>query len=100
MSRKDVTRIKTADTGKTYEFPSEDHPALYEVALVAHVLNSHGHTGSSCPAAAVVIHLEHQTMLDAGLVRQDKKKPAVEPKETAEDLLIRLLEHIGVYPTE
>ncbi|KKL58685.1 hypothetical protein LCGC14_2222940, partial [marine sediment metagenome] len=45
------------------------------------------------------IHIELDTILRAGLKPYHYKKEEMpKPTETAEDLIIRLLEHVGYYP--
>lgn len=101
MSRETVTRITTADTGKTYELPDKSAPQLWEIELsIGRVDRYSGIVGTR--SKGNLIHVERQTFVNAGLmpVAKGDKKVTEETKETAEDLCLRLLEHLGVYPEE
>ena len=101
--KKTVVRITTADTRKTYEFPG-DHPQIWEVKLTIEEIGVDGNydrfrTGyHSYPAK--VVYLELETLQNAGLKPIPKEETEKLPTETAEDLIIRLLEHVGVFPAE
>ncbi len=102
MSSKNVVRIITEDTKKTYEFPGKDNPRLYSVELKITAIGSNGQ-----PKYGIVctkhIHLEENTLLKAGLLQAQYRGPreAEAPTtETPADLILRLLKHVGVYPVE
>lgn len=112
--RKQYVEITTADTGKTYRYDHNNpvETQLWEVTLNISCVDSK--TGRSWYVADVVspisrahppvtIYLERETLENAGLLpvrSASKNDQDEEPTETAEDLLIRLLEHLGYYPTE
>ena len=102
--KQNIVRITTADTKKTYEFPREDNPDLWQATLVLWPVNKGGdvYTASGYTSHKVTIYLEQDTLLKAGLkpYSYKEKETDPEPQETTEDLLIRLLEHLGYYPTE
>jgi len=103
MSTKSVVRITTEDTKKTYEFPGEDNPRLYSVELKITAIDHGGHLQSYGTIGAKHIHLEENTLLKAGLLPRRYNVPdekEVPTEETPEDLILRLLEHVGVYPVE
>ncbi len=102
MASKSIVRITTEDTKKTYEFPKEGNPRLYSVELKITAIGSSGQPqfGSMC---AKYIHLEENTLLKAGLLQDQSRGPkeaGVPITETPEDLILRLLEHVGIYPVE
>ena len=100
--KKSFVRITTVDTKKTYEFPGENIPQVWEVTLAMEHVDKNGCVSTtSFRSADCTIYLERETLESAKLLPMDKtKEPDREPTETPEDLLLRLLEHIGVYPTE
>ena len=102
MSRETVTRITTVDTKKTYELPDKNAPQLWELALTIACIDERDGSTNTRSGNVAVIHVERQTLVNAGLmpVANDDKEPTEETKETAEDLCLRLLEHLDVYPVE
>jgi len=105
MSKQTVIRIETYDTKKTYEFVSgvqNENPPLWEVGIFVRPVGSGGTavaSGNQYPKK--VIHLERETLESCGLVPSQKKdEPKVEPTRTIEDVILELLEYVGVYPTE
>ena len=101
--KKSIIRITTTDTKKTYEFPGQYNPSLFEVSIRIVPVRDSGST--SCDAYQYThfnkaIHLEKDTLLKAG-IKPFHHKPLdtdPEPTETVENLIIRLLEHVGYYP--
>lgn len=97
------TEITTADTKKTYVMDrnSDNNPQLWEASISLKCLDKAGDIDNYRNKTAN-IYLERETLERAGLLPQAiyKDKPNVEPAETAEDLIIRLLNHVGFYPTE
>jgi hypothetical protein len=105
MSKQHLVRIVTHDTKKTYEFPSkEKKPQIWEVTLhLKCVDNSTGNVPSShgtYPSATV--YLERSSLEAAGLmsVPRPTHDAIPEPQRRAEDLIMELLELVGVYPSE
>jgi len=102
MSTKNVVRITTEDTKKMYEFPSETSPEIWAVNIRIERLNLNGIVCFNAASyySEKVIHVEERTLQNAGLIGRpsDKKDEPIE--ETPEDLILRLLEHVGVYPVE
>lgn len=102
MSVKRFARITTQDTKKTYELPSENAPQLWLVELI--ISNVEHATGTAIKSAhtKASIHLERQTLVDAGLLPKAEadKEPTNETRERPEDLILRLLEHVGVFPEQ
>jgi len=103
MSKERVVRIKTHDTEKVYEFPGEN-PILWEVTLgIRDVCVRSGEPRAKYDTKKVTIYLERETLEDAGLLPfayESKREDPVDPIETPEDLLLRLLDLVGVYPVE
>ena len=99
--KESIVRITTADTKKTYEFPHKANPQLWEVKLsmVSVTFNGSSYAHMS---AEKIIYLERETLENAGLLPNNKYESVTskEPEETAEDLIIRLLEHVGYYPCQ
>lgn len=99
--RETVTRITTADTEKTYELPGENVPQLWEAELAIRAVEEDGEINRPS-SPEVIIYIERQTLVNAGLLPEvkDDVKPTEDTKETPEGLLLRLLEHVGIYPQE
>ena len=103
--KRNIVRITTHDTKQTYEYPREkgegDDPQLWEVTLqTGYVNNDSGQT--QYLSKAVSIFLTEETLKSHELVGQVRDKDnnvKVSPK-TPEDLILELLEIVGVYPTE
>ena len=103
MAIKTVVRITTTDTKKTYEFPSEKgHPNLWQVSLTVQFIDKNGRVSrpSTYEPPSGIVHVERKTLEDAGVLpmAHDRKTKDEGPTETVEDLIIRLLEHVGYYP--
>ncbi len=100
------TFITTADTHETYVFPKHarqeedaEPPCLWEATLSLAYVKAYGDVSPKRTEAT--IYVTEKTLRKAGL-RQEHSEAAepVEVTETMEDLAIRLLEHLGVYPSE
>jgi len=101
MSRQTIVRITTADTKKTYDLPGKDIPQLWKAKLTLYSINGQGTKFLGYPEVEADIYLERQTLIDRGLVsKRSIDTPKPDPSPTTEDLIIELLEHVGVYPTE
>jgi len=100
--KESITRITTADTKKTYEFPGQYNPSLFEVSIRIVPVQDSGNTYdiNNCTHVYRTVYLELVTLLKAGLKPYDRKPLDTdpEPTETVENLIIRLLEHVGYYP--
>ena len=101
--KESFVRITTADTKKTYEFPNKDNPPLFEVSLKICPIQANGGACYDVYQYTQInksVHLELETLLRAGLepYHHKAKENDPEPTETAEDLIIRLLETVGYYP--
>jgi len=98
--KKTIVRITTEDTKKTYELPGEKTPQLWaaEVSVTAVDNNGYHRHPDSCKKT---IYLERQTLIDHGLIgtQQETKDQSV-PAPTAEDIILQLLECVGVFPEE
>jgi|GEM_PF-5602906 len=106
-----IVRITTTGTkglrGKTYEFPRHDgepNPRLWAVSLSIIGVDADGRDSSTMGGAGITretIYLERQVLVDHGLLSWcaiDEKPPVSAP--TAEDLILQLLECVGVFPEE
>ena len=101
MSKQNIVRIKTHDTKKTYDFPGKDVPPLWEVKLELMPITSNGSSDSYGHRTAGTVYLEKETLLAAGLAPQNRQEPKnPEPTKTVGDLILELLEMLGVYPVE
>ena len=97
--------IKTHDTKKTYEFPAKDgekNPHLWEVEMRIASVDGHGNAYFKFSSIAQErIYIERSTLTEHGLIKDfNDKKVEVPPTKTPEDLILELLEIVGVYPTE
>ena len=99
MSSKSIVRITTEDTKKTYDFPDESNPQIWAVKLQVDRLSPDGSlSGFSSYQTSKIIHIERETLENARLVPIAEERKDEAAQETAEDLILRLLEHVGVYP--
>jgi hypothetical protein len=107
--KKTITYITTADTKKTYEFPDEEakNPEIVEIKLfLGFAKEDSGYVRTSSYSypeyPKAIIYVERQTLENAGILplgdyaSQSEKE---EPTETPEDLILRLLEMVGVNPS-
>ena len=103
--RKQYVEITTHDTKKTYRFPPEEgvvNPQLWETRIQIRCLGTFG-MGSPSWSSAESIHLERSTLERVGLLPKPRDEQILQvnvKKKTPEDLLLELLETVGVYPTE
>jgi len=96
-----IVRITTEDTKKTYELPGEDVPQLWAAEISVTCVDKYGyHTTPN--SNKKTIYLERQTLVDHGMLPQSHtdEKPPVPVAPTAEDLILQLLECVGVFPEE
>jgi hypothetical protein len=103
MPSKKLQIIITDDTNEEYVFDGETlHDALYEITLTSrriHPLKGEPIRGGYEQVEAKV-YLEKQTLINAGSKEIPKPERTEEPKETMEDLLLRMLEHVGFNPEQ
>lgn len=97
-----ITRITTDDTKKTYEFvdgkAAEGTPMIYKLEI--RVSNPTGMGGFSIPQwVTAYLYVEHDSLVRTGhFVPQGQQVPQV--TESWQDLVLRLLDLVGVRPTE
>jgi hypothetical protein len=100
--REQNTFITTVDTKKTYKYPQDETP-LWRVRLEVDKVNGSGSIERyfSIAGHATEVYVEEETLRNAGVtgVGVTKKNSDDAPRETVEDLLLRLLEHVDVYPS-
>ncbi len=101
----DIKRITTDDTHKTYEFPSahlsENNPNIFAVEVTIKPITACGRASTyAYEHVKKIIHLEEETLQNAGLKPLQRNEEKAEPTETAEDLILRLLEMCDVYPVK
>lgn len=100
MGIEKITRITTDDTQKTYEFPSKEHPQLWQATIEIRFIDHNGYcTPDNCPTKRDFV-LERQTLVDCGMLpvcHADKEleKPA---EDKLRSLLEELLSELGIYP--
>ena len=102
---KTITYITTADSKKTYEYPPKDgikNPDILKVLLKMDWVDSRGNANpdSVYKSTSGIAYLERETMENAGIIPFKENSSVKVPVETAEDLIIRLLEMVQVYPNE
>lgn len=100
--REELVRITTHDTEKMYEFPRKGSPALFLVEMRIRPVDRDGAV-KNVPQYRHIdngMYVELDTLLKAGMKPYERKPQEgdPEPVETAEDLMVRLLELVGVYP--
>lgn len=102
MGRKSYTEITTQDTNETFVFDKErKHKGIYELEMKVWGLNKAGNREAwSDPGQTVTFHLTEKTMIDAGCKAVPIPERTENPVESMEELALRFLEHLGVYPQE
>ena len=92
--------VTTVD-GNTYDLGDKDRPQIWEVELGIRLVSNYGATSGVSPKIAK-IHVERQQLINAGLlpVAYNDELPIPETSETVEDLILRLLSHVGVFPEQ
>jgi hypothetical protein len=106
MALQRFVRITTSDTEKTYQFPpgnAPQPPDLWEVTLTIKSIDKQGwvSTSSVYEWPKGTVHLERETLENAGVLPKPMDTPTKEePEETVEDLILRLLEHVGYFPCQ
>lgn len=102
--KQNIIRITTDDTRKTYEFPGvlgDDKPDIFEVEVIIKPITVCGRASTyGYEHVKKIIHLEEKTLQNAGLKPLQRGEKKAESTETAEDLILRLLEMCDVYPVE
>ena len=103
--KKTITYITTADTKKTYEYPPKEgvkNPTLNEVLLTYDFVDESGRSSPSnrCTYNSTSIFLERESLERAGILPIAYESEVAEVTETAEDLILRLLEMVDVHPNE
>ena len=96
---KQYTEITTHD-GTVYRIPGDTNPQLWAVHLsIQPVDMQHGYLSGSRGRSEASIYVTRQVLIDHGLApAQQGDTPAPTPPETAEDLLLKLLGQVGVFP--
>ena len=106
MGRETKIFITTVD-GKTITYPQKEgsKQQVWEATLRISLVDSN--TGYAKDTriygpAEVTVFVTRETLEEAGLLPRQRGafNESEPPSETAEDLLLRLLEHVGVYPQE
>lgn len=93
--------ITTDDTKKKYPIPlPKGAPQIW--ALEAYIRGFNPTTANlEGSFGSVIVHVERQTLVDAGWIPATQgDAPPPKQKPTLHDLLIRILEEVGVYPSE
>jgi hypothetical protein len=103
--KKYITEITTTDTKKTYNyerFSENDNPQIWEATISVNPVDGNSGEKNNYPTKSKTIYLERATLENASLLPMEREREIekVQPTETAEDLIIRLLNHVGFYPTE
>jgi hypothetical protein len=104
--RENKVHVTTYDTKKIYVMPPEEgqkNPPIWEVVLTVTQMTPEGKCHNFA-TSRVTIHLEEATLKEHDLVGQ-KRIPTTDPNgpstapPTPEDLILKLLELVGVYPS-
>jgi len=104
--KKTIVQITTAGTEhcaeKTFVLPGEDVPQLWAVELrIDAVDRRSGRHSMDRKSAQGTIYLEREVLEAHGLVgRRSASLMELDVAPTAEDLILQLLEHVGVFPEE
>jgi len=102
MKRKLII-IKTVDTEKEYTFElgktGKENPQLWKVEINIACVDSHGNSCIGSQGTKGSVYVERETLEDAGLIPRIITKEDEPKKEVlVEDLILGLLEYVGVYP--
>jgi cytochrome oxidase assembly protein ShyY1 len=107
MNEVNIKRITTDDTKKTYEFvnqkPTGDFPQLWRMEVYISALEKSGqYIPRTVTTPFRVLIVERQTLVDRGFLPPSTSddKPPEKPSETLEDLILRLLDMVGVRPND
>jgi len=101
MSVKNLIVITLEDTKEVLTFgDGEEHQDIYKVMLKTQRLQPDGKPVSYSESSQTTIHVRRKTLVDAGCKNMYPKEGEPQPTETVEDLLLRLLEHVGIYSQE
>jgi len=98
--KKNIVRITTQDTKKTYDLPGDGVPQLWEVELFISAVSSSGYVRKDkYQYPSKTFYFERKTLENIGMIgAEPKEKPVRTAYLTTEDLLLELLAEIGIYP--
>ncbi len=102
-TRQVKTFIRTVE-GNTYEYPDQDkprkNPQVWAVSMTLQCVEEDtGDYSFKRYSTQKTIFVERDTLENAGLMQVfDGREIPEEKKITVEDLILQLLEHVGVYP--
>lgn len=102
MTKQNIVRITTVDTEKTYEITygmdNKDIPQLWEVSIGIACVDPNTGQSEVRDRSAKSVYVERETLEAVGLVGVHRSQMTSTMIESAESLILRLLEHVGVYP--
>lgn len=105
MSRTTKTYITLTD-GRQYSFPTEEGdvlPEIWEVQINITRLDERGNKVSYGSVPLETVHVDRQLLFKHGVITLNRLEAQAgkEPQpKSVEDLLLELLESLGVYPQE
>lgn len=102
--KKTIVQITTSDTNKIHEFTGAAQPKTEQVwylELFAHPVDSYGgHTergyGGTSGIRIANFYLERQSLANTGALGKRVNEPEPTHEETIEQLIIKLLQKVGV----
>lgn len=100
MSIEKITKIVTYDTKEEFIFDDNTtHNGLFEAKISITPIGDKGEVRDQYYGQSYKIHLTEKTLLNAGYTRAISRGKMVEnPEESMEDLFLRLLEKVGIFP--
>lgn len=103
--KKTITYITTVDTKETFQYPRTDNKQqpVYEVSVYFKLVsNSTGHAEvvGTYSQPGAIFYITRDTLKKIGHFKPGENEVVKNdlPDETIEDLILRLLEMVGVYP--
>lgn len=102
MSREQITKIVTFDTKEEFIFDDKTtHRGLYEIEITITPLRPNGTVHHMMYSSSIVGHVTEKTLLNAGYTKNISKEKQIEkPEETMEELALRLMEKVGIFPQD
>ena len=101
MAQIETERYVTTVNGKRYKLGAPDTPQLWAVELRMKYLSPRGHSDfRETNPVRETVYIEQETLLQYGLQSKLLQKKQTQPApRTAEELILELLEYVGVYPS-
>lgn len=96
-----VARVTTLE-GNKYELPrdAKDAPQLWQITCTFRALDDNGRVPSRGSEVTVIVERETLEKYNVLGIAFPKETSTEAPTETIDDLILRVLEHVGIYAGE